>query len=170
MSLYTETNDSIFFYKAKGKYGFMSNFWRCEFTDAKTNTKFNCSEQYFMYRKCLLFDPNNLPLLKDILNETSPTAIKRFGRQVRNYNENVWNQERQKCMYDGLVLKFGQNPDLMTRLQATKPKMLYEASKYDRIWGIGYYPDDALHTHTRSFGTNLLGKTLVQLRDNVNPQ
>ena len=49
-----ETSDSIYFYGLINKYSFMSNFYKCNFTD-ENQINFNCSEQYFMY-KCLMFD------------------------------------------------------------------------------------------------------------------
>lgn len=157
-----ETNDSIYFYKEKENFGYMSNFYKVKFVDGIIT--FNCSEQYFMYHKCLLFDSTNIELLNDILQETSPTNIKKYGRQVKNFNQTVWNANKQKIMFNGLMLKFTQNQDIKLKLIATNHKMLYEASKYDKIWGIGFYPSDAIHIDKKLFGENLLGKTLMQVR------
>ena len=77
-----ETPDAIYFYGHNDKFGYMSNFYRCDFVD-DSEIKYNCSEQYLMYHKCLLFDKTNIKMLENILNETSPTKIKSFGRQVK---------------------------------------------------------------------------------------
>ena len=53
------------------------------------------------------------------------------------------------------------------KLIATKPKTLYEASKNDKIWGIGYYANSAINTKKDKFGQNLLGKALMQIRDEL---
>ena len=47
-------------------------------------------------------------------------------------------------MLDALRLKFNQNEIIKQKLLETKPKLLYEASKNDKIWGIGFYDNDAI--------------------------
>ena len=68
-------------------------------------------------------------------------------------------------MLNGLKLKFGQNKDIMDSLKSTKNKKLYEASKFDNIWGIGYYAYEAIKVDICNYGTNLLGKALEELRN-----
>ena len=58
----------------------MSNFFPTSFCDNYGHT-FNCSEQYFMYHKCLTFDKDNSILLNNILSNKSPTKIKAFGNR-----------------------------------------------------------------------------------------
>ena len=49
----------------------------------------------------------------------------------------------------------------------TKPKILYEASKYDKIWSIGFYAEKAINENKNNFGLNLLGKVLKNIRDEL---
>lgn len=63
-----ETENEIYFYGVNDKYGFMSNFYNTEFENEE-EIIFNCSEQYFMYCKCLIFDGDNNKLLKKIYQE-----------------------------------------------------------------------------------------------------
>jgi ribA/ribD-fused uncharacterized protein len=50
-------------------------------------------------------------------------------------------------------------------LLETKPKILVEASPYDKIWGIGLSIADAIKTPKSQWpGQNLLGKALVEVR------
>lgn len=159
-----ETPDSIYFYShTKGNYGYMSNFYPSAFVDKEEN-EFNCSEQYLMYHKCKLFDPNNNKMLLQILNEKSPAKVKALGRMVKNYNEQVWSDLRFQVMIDGLRLKFNQNQQIANKLIQTNPKMLYEAAQNDNIWGIGFDAVTAIITDKANFGTNLLGMALVQVR------
>ncbi len=158
-----EKENEIYFYEKNGKYGFMSNFYNSTFVE--NNISFNCSEQYFMYYKCLTFDKDNLSLLSKILHETSPPKIKRFGRQVNNYNDDTWNEIRYNVMLKGLILKFSQNNDLKEQLLSTNPKFLYEASPIDKIWGIGFTATDAVNKEKTTFGQNLLGKALMETRN-----
>ena len=158
-----ETPTEIYFYNLKNKFAYMSNFYATNFTD-KDGIKYNCSEQYFMYWKCKTFDSENEQLLKDILKEISATKIKLYGRQVKNYNDTIWNEKRYGIMLDALRLKFNQNLSIKQKLLLTEPKTLYEASKNDKIWGIGFYDADAIRTDKSKFGTNLLGKALMEIR------
>jgi len=63
-----ETDDSIYFS--------MSNFYKAKFID--NYIEYNCGEQYFMYKKCLMFDSTNKKLLNKILTEISASKIKHY--------------------------------------------------------------------------------------------
>ena len=94
------TNKDIFFYRQNGLHGYMSNFSRHKFS--VDSTYFNCTEQYFMYYKCLTFDPNNKVLLDKILTETNPGKIKQYGRLVRNFVPKIWEHKRYDIMLNAL--------------------------------------------------------------------
>lgn len=158
-----ETGTEIYFYRLNNKFGYLSNFYQTNFVDEHGNT-FNCSEQYFMFHKCLIFDKENKKLLTAILNEKSPKQIKLYGRQVKNYSDDVWSDLRFDIMLNGLRLKFSQNPIIKQKLIDTKDKMLFEASKYDSIWGIGFEDFEAITKDKSEFGKNLLGLALMTLR------
>jgi len=161
-----ETDTEIYFYNLKNKFNYMSNFYKTIFTD-KDGIKYNCSEQYFMYHKCKIFDPKNNILLETIITETSATKIKKYGRQVQNFNDIFWKEKRYNIMLEALRLKFNQNEIIKQKLLETKPKILYEASKNDRIWGIGYYDKDAMQIDKSKFGENLLGNALMEIRSEL---
>jgi ribA/ribD-fused uncharacterized protein len=158
-----ELENEIYFYSLNNKFSYMSNFYKTYFTD-NDGIVYNCSEQYFMYYKCKTFDPTNNTLLQLILSEQSPTKIKQYGRQVQNYDEKIWTEKRYNIMLKGLRLKFNQNHIIKEKLIATYPKILYEASKYDKIWGIGYYDNDAINIDKNKYGQNLLGNALMEIR------
>lgn len=165
-----ETTDSIYFYSHHDTYKYMSNFYPSEFEELLENgnkIKFNCSEQYLMYSKAKLFEPNNVNLHNEILAQTSPTKIKQLGRNVKNYNDAIWSNMRYFIMLNGLRLKFGQNPQIKELLIQTHPKILYEASKTDKIWGIGFDSQTALNVDKKKYGTNLLGIALMQIRNEL---
>ncbi len=159
-----ETEDEIYFYTLKNKFSFMSNFYKTKFKD-NNKIEYNSSEQYFMYHKCITFDSKNQILLNKILQETSGIRIKKYGRLVQNYNDDIWKEKRYNVMLDGLRLKFNQNEIIKQQLLDTKNKTLYEASKNDKIWGIGFYAKDA--TDKNKFGQNLLGNALMQIRNEI---
>ena len=164
-----ETNDKILFYSDKNKFGYMSNFYGCNFTDNINN--YICSEQYFMKKKQELFDPTNVILSNKILSNNDPKKIKQFGRQVKNYNDQTWSNSRYEIMKNGLRLKFTQNADIKQKLINTFPKKLYEASPYDKIWGTGYSAENTLqllnNNEQNKLGTNLLGLALEEIRSEL---
>jgi len=53
---------------------------------------------------------------------------------------------------------------LCNKLKLTGNKNLYEASKTDKIWGIGFDADQAVKTDKKFYGTNLLGQALMTVR------
>ena len=161
-----ETETEIYFYNLKNEFNYMSNFYKTNFTDTD-GIKYNCSEQYFMYHKCKIFDPKNNILLETIITEKSATKIKKYGRQVQNFNDKIWKEKRYNIMLEALRLKFNQNEIIKQKLIETKPKILYEASKNDRIWGIGYYDKDAIKIDKSKFGENLLGNALMEIRSEL---
>ena len=62
--------------------------------------------------------------------------------------------------------KFEQNPDLMNLLLDTGDAILAEASPWDKIWEIGLYARTAKTTDPTDWpGQNLLGKTMMELRE-----
>lgn len=151
---------AVYFYKTSHPF---SNFYPCLFQDEE-GIEFNCSEQYFMYQKCLTFDPENRNLLTKILKETNPKKIKALGRKVRNYSEEVWQRDRYDHMVQGLKYKFDQNDNLKEILLETEG-FIYEASPTDRIWGIGFSVGKAPEVDPLLYGQNLLGLALMDVRD-----
>lgn len=182
------SNNTIPFYGDKVKTtGCCSNFYACKFTMIinKVTYTFNCSEQAFMLQKCLLFNPDNTVLINNILAESDPQKIKSYGRQVKNFDETIWEQHRYKAMCDcyssqtsnnylkcdALVCKFSQNPDILKWLKSTTGKVLIEASPYDHIWGVKMRANDPdIYTPSKWHGLNLLGMALMEVRDFLNTQ
>jgi ribA/ribD-fused uncharacterized protein len=152
----------VFFWKPTGINGIYSQWYESEFEE--NGTKFNCAEQYMMYHKALLFgDKMNADRIMDV---TSPAAMRRIGRAVRNFNDETWAKHRKRIVKQGNYLKFTQNPHLLRRLLSSKTATYVEASPKDRIWGIGYTAENAIKQKEK-WGTNLLGKILTELRNEL---
>ena len=117
-----------------------------------------------MYHKALLF--NDSDVATQILAATTPIEVKALGRQVKDFDEQIWKENRYRIVKEGNILKFTQHSDLQEKLLATKGKMLVEASPRDRVWGIGYGAKNALANKER-WGLNLLGLVLVEVRDEM---
>ena len=98
-------------------------------------------------------------------------GIKKLGRQVANYDDAVWSDKRKTAVCVGAREKFTQNPDMAQELLATKGTHLAEASKYDKIWGIGLSEADAKKLPEALWpGLNLLGEVLELVRDHLELQ
>lgn len=158
----------VFFYgHTEGRpFACFSNFYPSKFTADGKN--FNCSEQYFMKKKQEMFDPTNVQLANAIMAETSPAKIKAFGRQVKNYDETKWNQERYRVMKEALMYKFGQNQNMKQILMSTGNKILCECTNLDKIWASGLHiTDPDRFDETKWKGQNLLGKALMEVRNEL---
>ena len=158
-------NNVIYFFRQHGDYGFLSNFY--DVTFIKDKFVFENSEQCFIYMKNKTFDPNNIEHRNNILYESNPIRVNRLGKQVKNFDKKKWNKNKYKVMVDVLMCKFSQNEDLKQQLLETNDSILYEASPYDKIWGIGFNIDKASVTDNSEYGQNLLGKALMEVRSKL---
>lgn len=149
-----------------------SNWYRSEFDtevliNGKKETKhFYNSEQYFMYIKAIVF--GDYEVAEKILATKDPKKAKMLGREVKNYDDKVWNDMRYKVMVDANKAKYSQNEDLKKLILSDefKGKGFTESSPLDKIWGTGFaedhpYADD----ETKWKGQNLLGKSLDEVRN-----
>ena len=72
-------------------------------------------------------------------------------------------------MVDVNIAKYSQNASLKKLLLSTENKVIVEASPMDIIWGVGLHPnDDKVLDESNWRGQNLLGKTLMEVRDKLN--
>ena len=119
-----------------------------------------------MYKKAVTF--KNYDIAKEILNTKDPATIKELGRSVTNYNDKLWSGIRQIIVYEGLYQKFSQNEELRCLLKNTKDSVLAECAVNDQIWGIGLSMTDPNRFNPNKWkGRNLLGYTLMMVRDNI---
>ena len=82
-----------------------------------------------MYQKACRFHDEKIA--NDILHTDDVAEIKKLGRKVHNYDENVWNGVRQVIVYEGLKTKFSQNADLKRQLVDTGDAVLAECAVRD---------------------------------------
>lgn len=141
--------------------------------NAKVEDVINYMEQYKTQNptgpKCLF---------TRILEARTPQAAKMLGREVPNYSDPVWFKHRCKVVYYGNLLKFRQNDGARETLLKMIGKIFVEASKKDKIWGVGI-DIDTIDTNNPPSpedwnGQNLLGKVMdkvcVQIYNEYTPQ
>lgn len=155
-------NNYVFFYT-----NWLSNFHVSDFTDPASGIKFLTTEQAYMWYKASFFND------RESLNKLSvyglhATVAKKYGSEVKNYNDDAWEFMRYKYMVYVNYLKYSQSEELKQKLIDTNEMILVEASPIDLTWGIGYdekTSDSILIDESKWKGRNLLGKAIMEVRD-----
>ena len=125
---------------------------------------YKTAEHWMMVKKAELFNDNEIS--EKIIQVNSPAEAKKLGREVRNYVDSVWLENRYEIVKQGSFHKFNQNSLLKEFLVNTKERVLVEASPVDSIWGIGMASDHKdTHNPAKWRGMNLLGFALMEVRD-----
>lgn len=151
----------ICFHNPDEENGYLSNWYKSDFVI--DGIRFSSVEQYMMYKKAVCFGDSETA--KTIMQTENVAEIKALGREVKRYDENVWNGVRQIVVYEGLKAKFLQNEDLRKRLLGTGKAILAECAVNDKIWETGLSMKDPLRQDTSKWrGKNLLGYTLMMVR------
>jgi len=149
-----------FFWKDK-----LGQWTRRPFTDNYGIT-YNCAEQYMMAQKALFF--NDVETFFEIMMELDPAKQQKLGRKVKNFDNEKWNNVREMIVVQASLYKYTQNDEMYETLMGTKKLILVEASKSDKIWGIGRnekYP--YITDESTWLGLNLLGKSIMLARDYI---
>ena len=154
----------ITFHNPDEENGYLSNWYLSDFTVG--DLKYTSMEQYMMYQKAVVFGDNEIA--KQILATDDVAYIKELGRKVSGYRDNVWNGVRQIIVYEGLMAKYSQNPELGEKLKATGNAILAEAAVNDRIWGIGLSMKDPKRLEPKQWnGQNLMGYATMLVRERI---
>jgi ribA/ribD-fused uncharacterized protein len=141
--------------------GCLSQWWPAAFT--VDGHQFATAEHYMMWRKATLFGDGEMA--GQILAAAHPHRAKALGRQVRGFDQQLWEQRRFDIVVDGSVAKFSQNEPLREYVLGTGDRVLVEASPTDRVWGIGLAASDERAADPGAWrGLNLLGFALMQAR------
>lgn len=162
-----ETFEYIFFWKAElgtdGSLGpgCLSQWWPASFMVG--DQLFPTAEHFMMYSKATLFGDHETA--SRILDVESPKDAKELGRQVRDFDSQLWHEHRFAVVLRGNLAKFSQNEELKDYIFSTGETVLVEASPVDAIWGIGLSEEAARAVSPSEWkGTNLLGFALMRTR------
>ncbi|RZJ56114.1 MAG: NADAR family protein [Flavobacterium sp.] len=127
---------------------------------------YKTAEHWMMAKKAELF--NDQKVLEKIIQSKTPAEAKKLGREVKNYVDTIWLENRFEIVKEGNLLKFSQNKDLKEFLINTNERILVEASPVDPIWGIGMASDHKdVNNPEKWKGLNLLGFALMEVRDEL---
>ncbi|KAG9591930.1 DUF1768-domain-containing protein, partial [Aureobasidium melanogenum] len=145
-------------------HGYLSQWYISSFTDPSTGQTYNCAEQYMMHQKALFRHDDTTAA--SILAMPYPKDQKALGRCVANWDDDAWDEVKERIVEEGSYLKFSQNKELRERLLLTGERELVEASASDRVWGVGFNAKEA-SSRREEWGTNLLGKCLMRVRERI---
>ncbi|UDN36053.1 NADAR family protein [Proteus vulgaris] len=121
------------------------------------------AEHYMMAEKAKLF--NDIEIRERIIATSNPGTAKALGREVKGFNQEIWEQQRMDIVIRANIAKFSQNNALGTFLISTGNRVLVEASPVDKIWGVGLSEQDKEISNPLLWnGLNLLGFALMKVR------
>lgn len=124
------------------------------------------AEHYMMAEKARLF--NDMEIRERIIATSNPGTAKALGREVKGFNQEIWEQQRMDIVIRANIAKFSQNKELSDFLLSTGNRVLVEASPVDKIWGIGLSErDKEAHNPLLWNGLNLLGFALMKVRSEL---
>lgn len=168
-------NMTIGFFRETEEYGFLSNFYYSPFTvsymneDGVKSYEFKTAEHAVHFFKAKLF--GDLETADKIMKAETPKEAKRLGREVKNFDQDIWDLNKRAIYADVIKAKFTdeRNKDIKQKLIDTGDSILVECSPYDRIWGIGYSKESSefINREFNKWGQNLLGKVLMRVRDRI---
>lgn len=153
--------EAVAFY---GRHSIFSNHYRCNFMVGEI--VFTSIEQYLAYKRAsLASDPEKA---QQALDSSDPVDSKRILTSLKTASsENNWLEKRHDILFSGLYAKFTQNQPLMQYLLDSENRKLGEASR-DLTWGTGVPLTDRNVLTTDGWtGHNLLGKTLMEVRQDI---
>ena len=159
------SDDVILFGGPNSKHHPFSNWFKTDDDVVYQQMNFSSSEQAFLYQKAK-FAKDDIACENIYLAE-DPSDAKHYSHKIRNLNFGEWNKRKEGIMKDILKVKF-RNTTLAKLLKDTGAKHLAEAGK-DDSWatGIPLYNKSAFDKKKWS-GKNLLGKILMEVRDELN--
>jgi ribA/ribD-fused uncharacterized protein len=131
----------------RGQYSFLSNF----FESPVKYEGLTYSNVEAAFQSAKLLDKEE----RKQFCALSPTAAKRTGRRVNLRAD--WETVKVGIMEEILFEKFNGSEDLKEKLLATEDAELIEGNTWnDRFWGV-----------CKGTGKNMLGKTLMKVRDRI---
>ena len=139
--------NEIRFYRAVGKYGFLSNLYMR--TVSFEGVIFRTSEDAYQYGK-----PKDKAVAEHLIMAPKPHLTAAYSHALFCFDvRSDWNKIKVDRMRRVLLAKFSQ-PDMWTLLDATVDATLIEDSKTDAFWGNG----------KKGNGKNMLGILLMEAR------
>ncbi|MDJ0773860.1 MAG: NADAR family protein [Mastigocoleus sp. MO_167.B18] len=141
---------TIYFYSAREKpYGCFSNFSQHGFK--LDGDWWITSEHYFQAQKFVETDHLWFDKIRDV---TTPKDAANMGRSRQHPLRTDWESVKDEIMYQAVLCKFQNHPDIQEILLATSDELIVENARSDYYWGCG----------ADGSGKNKLGEILMKVR------
>lgn len=122
---------TILFYSVDGSHGYMSNFYPAKFVDSK-GVSWNSSEHYYQAHKFA-----DVHLFEGVRSQPTAKECYKFAYKHQASFTSSWELVKDLYMWEALLCKFDQNPDLMEKLKQTGDARLVEHALKDFHYGCG---------------------------------
>lgn len=133
---------------------------------SEDGVSYSSAEKYMMMKKAELM--KDYGMHQKMLPLHDPRELKKLGREVKNWDESLWDVHKVDIVTRANFLKFYCNSDLLETMEEHKDLTIVEASPYDSVWGIGLgVEDDDVLDESKWKGSNLLGVSIMNARDMI---
>lgn len=144
--------------------GKLSQWCHCRFKDIN-GVEYKSAEQYMMAMKAILF--NDVEIYERIRATSNSKEIKKLGRMVRNFDDNIWLRFCNIIVFFANYYKFTQDETCKKHLLSYPINSIFaECNPYDARWGIGLSINNPDCTDCSKWrGENRLGNIITLVRD-----
>jgi len=139
---------TIKFYKVKEPHGYMGNYFKARFFIY--GRWWPSVEHAYQAQKCI--EQTEYDAIWQVHKCNDARLLGQKVKMVPN-----WDEIKDRIMYECVLAKFLQHKDLRDQLMATGDEELVEDSPVDWHWGCG----------ADGTGKNMLGKTLMKIREDL---
>lgn len=140
----------IDFYKEFGEYGYLANYSPYGFI--VDGVYYPTAEHYYQSEK---FD--DVKIKNQIIACSTPKEASMIGRRRDLPRKKNFHDQKLFVMYQGVLEKFRQNPDIRSKLIESRNQEIREMTVKENYWGMGPLLD----------GENHMGKILMMVREQV---
>mmetsp|Transcript_26609 Transcript_26609/g.61590 ORF Transcript_26609/g.61590 Transcript_26609/m.61590 type:complete len:184 (+) Transcript_26609:100-651(+) len=124
------------------------------------------SEKAIMLTKAALMGDRET--FDELMVAETPAIAKALGRRVAPFDEALWEVHLEDVAYEAVRQKFVGDETLREVLLSTGDVTIAEATRNDKIWGIGIDVGDPRVQDPKQWqGRNVLGQALMRTRDHL---
>jgi conserved hypothetical protein, ribA/ribD-fused len=128
--------------------------------------KFSSAEKYMMMSKASIFDDQGTLFLMERENDVK--KIKALGREVKRFDQAVWDSTNIAAVTIGNYYKMVQNDGLWAFITEMGDREYVEGSPHDAVWGVKLAWDDPkIEDKANWKGENRLGTCLNNVWDMI---
>jgi len=136
--------------------------------DADRKVMCDFSEKAIMLCKAAVM--GDLEIYQQILVAETPNEAKQLGRRIADFDDDLWNQVVCSVAFEVVWQKFSKIRSLQAVLLQTGDRLIVEATRADKVWGIGIDKGDPKISRPSEWkGANVLGWALMEARAALQP-